>query len=197
MIIGLATDWWKAFTRPWTPTFRDAISGKNNTKTFVGVALGAVLGLGLSWLTYLLVGSGEEFMGLASIWVRSGTSAPFGNWIIFVPCATVYGFYTFEIVLYIVARLLGGKGSFGTQAYLQSLFYAPLALVQQVLAVIPVVGRPLFILVAAYSLLLTTTSLQAAHGYSALKAILTWVIPILLNVVVVTAVILLVSARTQ
>jgi len=136
-------------------------------------------------------------MGLAAIWVRSGTAAPIGNWAVFVPCATVYGFYTFEIVLFIVARLLGGKGSFGTQAYVQSLFYAPLALVQQVLAVIPVAGRPLFVLVAAYSLLLTTTSLKAAHDYSALKAILTWVIPILLNVVVVTVVIMLLSARTQ
>jgi len=104
-----------------------------------------------------------------------------------------YGFYSFEIVLFIFARILGGKGSFRSQSYVQSLFYAPLALVQQVVAVFPGVGRAVFILVAAGSLIPTTTSLKAAHGYSSVRAVLTWVIPIILNVVVVTAVILLVS----
>jgi hypothetical protein len=93
--------------------------------------------------------------------------------------------------------LLGGKGAFGTQAYVQSLFYAPLSVVQQVLAVIPLVGPLLFALVAVYSLLLTTTSLKAAHGYSTLRAILTWVIPIVLNIVVVTAVIVLISRAAR
>jgi hypothetical protein len=65
------------------------------------------------------------------------------------------------------------------------------------LAVIPGVGRVLFALVAVYSLLLTTTSLRAAHGYSTLRAVLTWVIPILLNLVVVTAVIALISGAAR
>jgi hypothetical protein len=194
MIISLATAWWKVFTRPWTSTFQDVISGKSHTKTFVGVVLGVLLGLGLSWLTYQLAGpSQQEFMGLASIWVKNGMPPPVGTWAIIVPCAAVYGFYTFEIVLFIVARLLGGKGSFGTQAYVQSLFYAPLTVVQQVMAVIPIVGRLLFALVAVYSLLLTTTSLKAVHGYSTLWAILTWVIPILLNIIVFMIVVLLIS----
>jgi hypothetical protein len=59
--------------------------------------------------------------------------------------------------------------------------------------VISLVGPLLFALVAVYSLLLTTTSLGAAHGCSTLQAILTWVIPIVLNIVVVIAVILLIS----
>jgi hypothetical protein len=105
----------------------------------------------------------------------------------------VYGFYSFEIVLFLFARLLGGKGSFGAQSYVQSLFYGPLALVQQVVAVIPGVGRLLFVLVAAGSLIPTTTSLKAAHGYSTVRAVLTWVLPIILNVVVVTGIVILVS----
>ena len=118
---------------------------------------------------------------------------PWGSWLILVPLGVVYGFYSFEIVLFIFARILGGKGSFGAQSYVQSLFYSPLALVQQVLAVIPLVGLPLFMLVAAGSLIPTTTSLKAAHDYSALRAILTWLIPIVLNVVVVTGIVILIS----
>jgi hypothetical protein len=194
MTINLATAWWNGFTQPVTRTFRDAISGGSHLKALVGVVAGAVLGVGLSWLTHKLVGSPQQdFMGLASIWVRSGTPPPFATWAILVPCGVVYGFYSFEIVLFIFARLLGGKGSFGTQSFVQSLFYAPLAVVQQLFAVIPVVGRFLFALVALYSLLPTTTSLKAAHGYSMSRAILTWVLPILLNIVVILAVVLVIS----
>jgi hypothetical protein len=96
-------------------------------------------------------------------------------------------------VLFLFARLLGGKGSFGRQSYVQSLFYAPLALVQQVAAVIPGVGRLLFVLLAAGSLVPTTTSLKAAHRYSTARAVMTWVIPIVLNVVVVLAVVVLLT----
>lgn len=192
MIMSLGIAWWKAFTQPGTSTFQDAMSGKSTIKTFVGVTVAAVLGLGLSWLIHqLMAPSTQEFMGLASIWVKSGTPPPIGTWATLVPLGVVYGFYSFEIVLFIVARLLGGKGSFGTQAYMQSLFYAPLAVVQQVVVVIPIVGRFLFALIALYSLYLTTTSLKAAHGYSAPRATLTWVIPIVLNAVVVSIIVAL------
>lgn len=105
----------------------------------------------------------------------------------------VFGFYDFQIVLFIFARLLGGKGSFGAQAYVQSLFYGPLAVVQQVFAMMPIVGRPLFALLAVYSLIPTTTSLKAAHGYSTWRAVMTWLMPILLSVVIVAVVVMLIS----
>jgi hypothetical protein len=75
----------------------------------------------------------------------------------------------------------------------QSLFYGPLALVQQVVVVIPAAGGVLFALVALGSLLPTTTSLQAAHGYSSVRAVLTWVLPVILNIVVVVGVVVLLS----
>lgn len=83
-----------------------------------------------------------------------------------------------------------------TWAYAQSLFYAPLAVIQQVFAVTPIVGRPLFFLLAAFSLLPTTTSLKAVPGYSTWRAILTWLMPILLNFVVVYVVLMLLISQT-
>jgi hypothetical protein len=156
------------------------------------VAAGAWLGFSLSWLVHLFFGQPTQaFMGIASIWVSAGTPPPFSSWIVIAPVGVILGFFNFEIVLFIFARLLGGKGSFGAQAYAQSLFYAPLAVIQQVFAVIPIVGRPLFFLLAVFSLLPTTTSLKAVHGYSTRRAVLTWLMPILLNVVVVYVVVML------
>ncbi len=193
--VALFKSWLKVFPRPWTLVFRDELQHKSNLHTLVGVAAGAFLGLGLSWLTHLLLGRPpQEFMGIASVWVAAGTPPPFSSWAVIAPVGVILGFFDFEIVLFIFARLLGGKGSFGAQAYAQALFYGPLAVVQQVFAVIPSVGRPLFFLLAVYSLVPTTTSLKAAHGYSTLRAVITWLMPILLNVVVVFAVIMMLSS---
>lgn len=192
MGITLFKSWWKAFLHPCTPIFRDALGHKSILHTWVDVAAGALLGVSLSWLAHLLSGQPPQaFMGIASIWVAAGTPPPFSSWVAIALLGVILGFFDFEIVLFIFARLLGGKGSFGAQAYAQSLFYVPLAVIQQVFAVTPIFGRPLFFLLAAYSLLPTTTSLKATHGYSTWRAVLTWLMPILLNVVVVYVVVML------
>ncbi|HLF35567.1 MAG TPA: hypothetical protein VI583_15090 [Cyclobacteriaceae bacterium] len=56
-------------------------------------------------------------MGIASMWVEKGTPPPFKSWTIIAPLGIIVGFYDFEIVLFIIARILGGKGSFGSQTY--------------------------------------------------------------------------------
>ena len=194
MLARLAGEWWHAATRPTADTFRQAIGGTSHVKALAGVAVAAVCGVASSWCIHrLLDGGRHEFMGLAAMWLKSGTPAPVASWGVLVPLGVLYGFYTFEIVLFLFARLLGGRGSFGTQCYLQSLFYAPLALVQQVAVAVPVIGQLLFAVVAVGSLIPTTTSLKAAHGYSTTRAVLTWVIPIVLNVVVVAAILIVAS----
>ncbi len=198
MLIELITAWWRVCSRPSADAFRRAAGGQSHLKTLAGVLVAAIIGVGLSWVTHWLLHDPQvEFMGLASVWIRSGTRAPVANWVLLVPLGVVYGFYTFQIVLFLFARILGGKGSFGTQSYMQSLFYGPLALVQQVVVVVPSVGQLLFALVAVSSLWPTTTSLKAAHGYSTTRAVLTWVLPVILNIVVVTGVIILVSRGRQ
>jgi len=194
MLAGLTAAWWRVCSGPSTDAFRKAADGQSHVKAFAGVLVAAIFGVGLSWVAHwLLRGPRVEFMGLASVWVKSGTPAPVASWVLLVPLGVVYGFYTFQIVLFLFARILGGKGSFGTQSYLQSLFYGPLALVQQVVVVVPSAGQLLFALVAVSSLLPTTTSLKAAHGYSSVRAVLTWVLPAILNIIVVIGVIVLVS----
>jgi len=196
MVKSLATSWCNAVLRPWTSTFCGELGGKSNAKTFVGVSIAAFLGTLLSWSLHHTIGQSRcPFMGLASIWLKSGTPPPFSSWETLVPCGVIVGFYDFEVALFIVARLFGGKGSFGAQSYAQSLFYAPLAILQQVFVEMPVVASALFAGAALWSLVPTTTSLKAAHGYSMTRAVLTWAAPIVLNVVVVVVVIVLAGGR--
>ncbi len=191
MPVTLPSAWWRVCANPSAGTFRDAIAGQSHAKTLAGVVLAAIVGVGCSWVVHwLLQGAQQQFMGLASVWVKSATPAPVASWPVLVAVGVVYGFYSFEIVLFIFARLLGGRGTFGAQCYAQSLFYAPLALLQQLVVVVPVIGRVLFALVAVSSLVPTTTSLKAAHGYSTARAVLTWALPIVLNVLVVAGILL-------
>lgn len=195
---ALFKSWLSVFLHPWTAIFREELDHKSNIRTLVGVTIAAFLGLGLSWLVHLLSGQpAQEYMGITSIWVDAGTQPPFSSWPVIAFAGVILGFYDFEIVLFIFARLLGGKGSFGVQAYAQSLFYAPLAIIQQVFAVMPVVGRPLFFLLAIYSLVPTTSSLKAAHGYSTWRAVITWLMPILLNVLVVFVIVMILAANAN
>jgi len=194
MIVALVRVWVRALTQPGVQTYREEISSHSNCRTLVGVCLAALVGIVLSLLVHQVAGvEGERFMGLASIWVAPGTSPPLGvPWSVIVPLGVVVGFLNFEIALFVVARLIGGKGSIVKQAYAQSLFYAPLSVLQQVFAAIPVLGHYLFAVMAVYSLVPTTTSLKAVHGYSTTRAVLTWVLPIVVNVLVTAIVIALI-----
>lgn len=198
MVISLTSAICRACVRPWTSTFEDIKRERGHGVTLVVIVTASLVGLGLSWLIHHFAGPpAGEFMGLAAVWVTKGTPAPFATWGVLVPVGVVYGFYTFEVVLFIFARLLKGRGSFGQQSYAQCLFYAPLAVVQQVLAVLPGVGLWPFGLVALYSLIPTTTSLKAVHGFSTIRAIWTWVLPILLNVIVSAVVVLLLYSQKE
>jgi hypothetical protein len=111
MLTELSTAWWRVCSRPSAGTFRQMASGKSHVKTFVGVLVAAMLGGGLSWVAHWLLRDARmEFMGLASVWVKSGTPAPVATWVVLVPLGVVYGFYSFQIVLFLFARILGGKG---------------------------------------------------------------------------------------
>ena len=198
MRLDFFKSWMNVSLHPWTSVFADAVNRKSHIVTFVSITIASLLGLGLSWVIHILTGQDpNEFKGLVSAWVDSTTQPPFFSWSIIIPLGVIVGFYDFQIVLFIFARLLRGKGSFGTQAYFQSLFYAPLVIIQQTLIVIPEIGFVLFILVAVYSLIPTTNSLKAAHGYSTIKAILTWLLPIILNIIIIYLVTMILISRSH
>jgi len=85
--------------------------------------------------------------------------------------------FLFEsLVFFIMAKILGGKGDFSTHTYLISLITSPLVVLSLV-GLIPIMGWILYILIALDSLYPLTISLRESHGFSTARAILTWLIP--------------------
>lgn len=144
-------------TKPSTASFESAKSSVNTTNTLIGlVVAGAISGL------------------LAGF--RSGAGGLVGG-LIGGLIGTLIGFYVGNAILWVVAKVLGGKGDFMLQANLLATFYVPLVVVNAILGLIPVVGGLIVLLVGLYMLYLTTLALQVTHGYTTLNAVLTWLIP--------------------
>lgn len=100
--------------------------------------------------------------------------------IIVTPIVLVIGWLIDSVILFIFAKLLGGKGTFTTQSYLLALYLAPIVVIITILGLIPLAGALLNLLVGLWSLYLLTMALKSAHGFDTLKAALTWIIPIVL-----------------
>jgi hypothetical protein len=99
------------------------------------------------------------------------------------------GFFIMSAIYFVIAKLLGGNGSFGEQTYLLSLVFTLgplLAVISMVLVFIPCLGNILLLVISLYMIYLNAVAIQVAHGFSLLKAIVTViVIPALIMLVIV------------
>lgn len=87
-------------------------------------------------------------------------------------------------IFYIIARLLGGKGNYQTQTYLMAIYMAPLGLIG-ILAMIPFVGILVSLGVTIYMLYLLTLALKETHKFTTGRAVLTWLLPLIVIMVLV------------
>lgn len=90
----------------------------------------------------------------------------------------------FEGVMFVVAKILGGKGSFGTQLHLTYAPYAPLTIASTILGLIPVVGGWLGLLLAVYYLYPLTIAMKETHKLGTVKAVVAWLVPAVLAFIV-------------
>ena len=104
------------------------------------------------------------------------------------------GYYIGQVILWIFAKIFGGKGGLGFQANLLALFYAPLTVVNSILALIPVVGLILTLIVGIYELVLLTFGLKVTHEYSTGKAVLTWLVPAIIVAIIAAILFVIVGA---
>lgn len=101
-----------------------------------------------------------------------------------LPLAALLGapaqFFGFAGLLYLVARMLGGRGDFKTQAYLIALFWAPLMIASDVVELIPLptVAKTLALLLRAYALCLCPLALASAQGIRLTQAWAALLIPV-------------------
>ncbi len=89
-------------------------------------------------------------------------------------------------IYYIFAKLLGGKGDFITQLYLISLYTPLLVIIASVFTPVPFIG----LLVGIYGLYLLTLALKETHSYNTIKAVLSWLIPVLIIIVILIVLII-------
>jgi hypothetical protein len=112
---------------------------------------------------------------------------------------TLLGFYIANGVVYLGARIFGGKGNFGTQTYLQSLFSVPIGIVMGVVSLVlgvlgalisgvagpsdavAIVVSLLLLLVSlpfiVYSIVLNVRAVKVTHDLSTGKAIAAIFVP--------------------
>jgi len=87
------------------------------------------------------------------------------------------GSFVWNGAVWIMAKVLGGKGEFPQQYYLYSLFGAPIGLASAVIGLVPLVGGIVSGLLSLYMLWPLTVSIKQVHRLDTVKAVLAWLIP--------------------
>jgi hypothetical protein len=95
------------------------------------------------------------------------------------------GFFVMAGLVYLVARMLGGGGTFLEHAYLLALAYVPLQMIASVMGLVPVLGGLVAAAVIIYMLVLIVMAISAAHRLTIGSSIVAAVLPVLVAVVVI------------
>ena len=124
-------------------------------------ALSALVGGGLQALSQL-----PEFGRQPELGATYG--AGLGGVVLCSACvgliAVPLSFYLNNALNYLGARVLGGTGSFGTQAYLMSLFAVPLGIAGGLVSLVPYAGACVAILVGVYAIFLNVRLNKVVHN---------------------------------
>lgn len=88
-------------------------------------------------------------------------------------------------ILYLIARLLGGTGTFGRYAYLIATFQAPITILNAVLNFIPVAGACLSLAFSIYGIVLTYFATKVEHNLSSGRALTAVLIPAVLIILLI------------
>jgi hypothetical protein len=100
---------------------------------------------------------------------------------------TFFSFFIAVGILYVIAKLFSGSGSFLSYAYLLSLVFVPLGIVSAVIGLIPVLGGIVGLLIGIFEIYLAILATASAHRLPMARA--TWVV--LIPVIIAFALLLL------
>lgn len=120
-----------------------------NEAILLAFGIGAVAGMVGGCLNWLFAGSSA-----ADIIVLT----------IITPLRLIVALLISQAFLYLVARLLGGRGGFAEQTFLGALVFVPLNAIAALLAVFPGIGPFLATAILAINIVLMVPALRAAHG---------------------------------
>ena len=121
-----------------------------------------------------LLGSGAQYLShqaeLRNLSVNE-LLLQLGPWLIGLMLSSLIGFIVIVTIQHLIAVRLGGKGTFGQQAYVVGAITAPLLVLTVILASPPIVNviAPLIVLFGA---LMVINALRAVYGFGWLRALL-------------------------
>ena len=122
------------------------------------------------------------FVGISVLFsaISSGPLAGLG--LLLVPVAFV-GVIVFSFIgagmTHICAKLLGGKGSFTKYYYLSSIIHVPIMIIGYAVGLVPCLGSLVSLALGIYSIYLIVIALRELHGFSTMRAIVAYILPIL------------------
>lgn len=83
-------------------------------------------------------------------------------------------------IIWIIAKVLGGMGTYGQQVHMTAAPFAFLLVINSILSIVPFLGAFLSFLLSLYYLYLMTIAIKEAHKFSTLRAVASWLLPIII-----------------
>ena len=93
------------------------------------------------------------------------------------------GFLISSAIYFGVAKAVGGTGSFEEHTYMLATFTAPIAIVNAVIGVIPVLGACVSLFIWIYQIVLTYFSMKVTHDLTTGKALIVALTPVIILIV--------------
>ena len=174
--------WKKVITQP-ARTFKQQRKKANLSEGAKHIVVAGVISgviatlLGLAGLSAMGM---ENLFGLA-VWGTAGLLAL----VIILPIMGIIGWLINSGIFYVISLLLGGKGNYTLQSYLIALYSAPIMVITYLFIAIPILGWVILFLISIYSLYLLTLALKETHKFSTGRAVLVWLLPIIIVVVLI------------
>jgi len=166
--------WIRAVTRPMLATYQKLLEEEPNpslgTPLLWMAVYGAILALGIEILSFV-TRFGEHL---------DITSLLCGPIVVLITSVTgaVIGFFIGSGIHFVSAKILGGEGTFIRQSYLLAAACAPMSIISVFLVVVPLVGPFLGLISILYMLWLAVLALQAAHRFTAGRAVASVLAPL-------------------
>jgi hypothetical protein len=180
-IQGLPNQYLKILTHPGVQSFAEeqgkADWGSIWIQLLIVGLIGTIIGLlrtamGTAIMMSTNGGSSAAAYGIITSVFAGGAS-------IFSIVSIIIGFFIIVGIQYLLAKAFKGTGDFKHHAYNYLLFYAPLAIISNILGLIPILGGIIGLGLLVYQIILNVFAVMAAHRLSGGKATMVVLIPII------------------
>ena len=81
-----------------------------------------------------------------------------------------YSLFLYSLILFVIAKLVGGQGDFDKQTYLLATFWAPLWLIGLTFGIVPIIGWGIVWGLTIYQFVLSYYVIQATHMLTRAKS---------------------------